>query len=120
MNIVNNGGALATEYLVKEGYSAANFVRRNRLQAALGRVVIPTDWALKSGTAHTVRFAHELSRPMVFLRTPAQPALEWVPREYVPGNGFFTIPTEQNAFLDFVLKKLNSKPNAKTTQLKLL
>jgi len=118
--ILDNGGAIATEYLIKEGYSAANFVRRNRLQAALGSLLIPTEWAVKSGTAHTVRYAHELSRPTAFLRTPAQPDLGWVPREYVPKNGFFTIPTEQDGFVDFVLRNLNSEPKPKTTQLKLL
>lgn len=119
-SILENGGAIATEYLIKEGYSAANFVRRNRLQAALGNLLIPTEWAVKSGTAHTVRFAHELARPTAFLRTPAQPGLDWVPREYVPQNGFFTIPIEQNGFVDFVFRHLNSEPRSTTTQLKLL
>lgn len=118
--ILDNGGAIATEYLIKEGYSAANFVRRNRLQAALGSLLIPTEWAVKSGTAHTVRYAHELSRPIAFLRTPAQPDLSWVPREYVPQNGFFTIPTEQDSFVEFVRRHLNSESWSKTTQLKLL
>ncbi len=118
--ILDNGGAIATEYLIKEGYSAANFVRRNRLQAALGRLLVPTEWAVKSGTAHTVRYAYELSRPIAFLRTPAQPDLDWVPREYVPQNGFFTIPKEQDRFVDFMFHHLNSDPQPKTTQLKLL
>lgn len=118
--ILDNGGAIATEYLIKEGYSAANFVRRNRLQAALSRLLVPTEWAVKSGTAHTVRYAHEISRPIAFLRTPAQQDLNWVPREYVPKNGFFTIPTEQDRFIDFVLGHLNSVPSKKTSQLKLL
>lgn len=118
--ILDNGGAIATEYLIKEGYSAANFVRRNRLQAALSRLLVPTEWAIKSGTAHTVRYAHELSRPIAFLRTPAQQDLDWVPREYVPQNGFFTIPAEQDQFVDFVFKHLNSEPRPRTSQLKLL
>ena len=118
--ILDNGGAIATEYLIKEGYSAANFVRRNRLQAALSKLLIPTEWAVKSGTAHTVRYAHDLLRPIAFLRTPAQPDLDWVPREYVPQNGFFTIPSDQADFVSFVLKHLNSDPKPKTTQLKLL
>lgn len=118
--ILDSGGAIATEYLIKEGYSAANFVRRNRLQAALSKLLIPTEWAVKSGTAHTVRYAHELARPIAFLRTPAQPDLNWVPREYVPQNGFFTIPSDQQSFVDFVFRHLNSDPRPKTTQLKLL
>ncbi|MDO6478622.1 DNA-processing protein DprA [Shimia thalassica] len=118
--ILDNGGAIATEYLIKEGYSAANFVRRNRLQAALSRLLIPTEWAIKSGTAHTVRYAHDLSRPIAFLRTPVQQSLDWVPREYQPNNGFFTIPTEQDDFVEFVFKHLKSERRSKTTQLKLL
>lgn len=118
--ILDSGGAIATEYLIKEGYSAANFVRRNRLQAALGRLLIPTEWAVKSGTAHTVRYAHELLRPIAFLRTPAQRDLGWVPREYAPQNGFFTIPIEQQRFVDFVFTHLNSQPKLENTQLKLL
>lgn len=120
-SILDSGGAIATEYLIKEGYSAANFVRRNRLQAALGSLLIPTEWAVKSGTAHTVRYAKELSRPIAFLRTPTQSNFDWVPREYVPQNGFFTIPTEQDSFVDFVFRHLSSEPRPKkTTQLKLL
>ncbi len=118
--IIDSGGAIATEYLIKEGYSAANFVRRNRLQAALSKLLIPTEWAVKSGTAHTVRYAHDLARPIAFLRTPNQRDLDWVPREYVPHNGFFTIPSDQDSFVDFVFKHLNSDPKPKTTQLKLL
>ncbi len=118
--ILDNGGAIATEYLIKEGYSAANFVRRNRLQAALSRLLIPTEWAAKSGTAHTVRYAHELTRPIAFLRTPAQPNFDWIPREYAPHNGFFTIPTDQNNFVEFVFRNLNADPRPKTPQLKLL
>lgn len=118
--ILASGGAIATEYLLKEGYSAANFVRRNRLQAALSRLLIPTEWATKSGTAHTVRFAHELSRPIAFLRTPAQPSLGWVPREYEANNGFFTLPKQQETFVKFVASYLSREPELKVTQLKLL
>lgn len=118
--ILENGGAVATEYLIKEGYSAANFVRRNRLQAALGNLLIPTEWAIKSGTAHTVRYAHELARPIAFMRTPAQPNFNWVPQEYVPHNGFFTIPSDQDSFVGFVRRHLESNPKPKNSQLKLL
>ena len=58
--ILGAGGAIVSEYLPRASYSAENFVQRNRLQAALGRVLIPVEWARRSGTAHTVRFATEL------------------------------------------------------------
>ena len=118
--IVDHGGAIVTEYLIKDGYSASNFVRRNRLQAALGKLLIPTEWAVKSGTAHTVRFAHELSRPIAFVRTPNQPDFGWIPREYVSANGFFTLPIEQNRFVDFVLRSLAMDTKAKVEQLTLI
>ncbi len=118
--ILSHGGVIATEYLIKEGYSASNFVRRNRLQAALGRILIPTEWAAKSGTAHTVRYAYEIARPIAFLRTPIQASFDWIPREYVSNNGFFTIPRDQGVFLDFIFNSLNSDPKPPTLQLKLL
>jgi DNA processing protein len=68
--IVESGGLLLSEYLPDQGPSAQNFVWRNRLQAALGRVVIPAEWARKSGTAHTVRFARKFKRP-VFSVSPS-------------------------------------------------
>ena len=119
-SIIDGGGAVATEYLLKEGYSAANFVRRNRLQAALGRLLIPTEWAVKSGTAHTVRYAHSLSRPIAFLRTPSQSSLNWVPREYFLNNGFFTIPTDQKDFVSFVSNHLTGDFKNTSLQPKLL
>src|SRR3546814_20043856 len=44
--------------------------QRNRLQAALGRILIPAEWNRRSGTAHTVRFATSLGRPIACLRLP--------------------------------------------------
>jgi len=63
--IVENGGAIASEYLPNEKYNKAYFVRRNRLQAALSDLVIPIEAGEQSGTAHTVRFAIEYRRGLV-------------------------------------------------------
>lgn len=68
--IVNNGGAVITEYLPNQTYSGENFVRRNRLQAALGKALIPVEWNIKSGTAHTVEFAFKYGRPIHNLFLP--------------------------------------------------
>ncbi len=62
--IVERGGALVSEYLPDQGPTSETFVWRNRLQAALSKVVVPAEWSRKSGTAHTVRFARSLSRPV--------------------------------------------------------
>jgi DNA protecting protein DprA len=66
--IIDNSGAIVTEYLPKDNYSRGNFVERNRLQAGLADLVIPVEAQLKSGTAHTVRFAHEYKRQLIGIR----------------------------------------------------
>ena len=63
--IYREGGAIITEYLPRDSYSAKNFVRRNRIQAGLSNVVVPVEWKEKSGTAHTVRYAYEAKRRIV-------------------------------------------------------
>jgi DNA processing protein len=106
--IVRGGGAILTEYLLRESYSAENFVRRNRLQAALGRVLVPVEWAARSGTAHTVRYATTLQRPIAALRLP-----DWPNDRLILNNGaatvgkIFTIPGDESEFREFVRKALS-------------
>jgi DNA protecting protein DprA len=108
--IVEAGGALLTEYLLRDSYSAENFVRRNRLQAALGRILIPVEWASRSGTAHTVRYASLLRRPIAALRLP-----DWTVNRVVLDNGqtvigtVFTIPGQESEFREFVARALKEK-----------
>lgn len=71
--IVEQGGVLISEFLPQDSYSAARFVQRNRLQAALARVVIPVEGALKGGTSHTVRFARRYGRHLIALRRGNSP-----------------------------------------------
>lgn len=66
--LVASGGALVTEYLPNESYSKQSFVQRNRIQAGLSGVVIPVEARRKGGTAHTIRFARELKRPLIGVR----------------------------------------------------
>ncbi|MHC8404336.1 DNA-processing protein DprA [Pseudomonas sp. TMB3-21] len=68
--IIRAGGTVISEYLPNQSYSAENFVRRNRLQAALGDILFPTEWQIKSGTAHTVKFAHKYDKKIVNLHLP--------------------------------------------------
>ncbi|MEB3900535.1 DNA-protecting protein DprA [Pseudomonas putida] len=68
--IVESGGTILTEYLPYQSYSADNFVRRNRLQAALSDFLVPIEWKVKSGTAHTVRFARSYGKKLVAVRLP--------------------------------------------------
>ena len=60
--IVANGGVVVTEYLPDEKYGKANFVQRNRIQAALAAAVCPVEGRAQSGTAHTIRFARAYHR----------------------------------------------------------
>lgn len=110
--ILEHGGALITEYLPRETYSAENFVRRNRLQAALGKVLMPLEWNAKSGTAHTVRFATAMRRPIACLRLP-----DWAPDRIVLSKTcggetarIFTVPGEETGFREFVHGALTGTP----------
>lgn len=99
--ICSRGGAIITEYLPRDSYSSQNFVRRNRIQAGLATVVVPVEWRVKSGTAHTVRFAHETERGIVCVKptdweTDNRPELRHA-REI--GASIFTLPDELEQFV---------------------
>jgi len=113
-DIISNGGAVVTEYLPTDSYSAKNFVRRNRIQAALGKTVIPVQWSIKSGTAHTVKFAFSMKRPLVFVRTPFQENFDWLPPEYRAFGSLFTLPQDQQSFTDTISKQLEFKETQRT------
>jgi DNA processing protein len=118
--ILDGGGAIVTEYLPHETYSAENFVRRNRLQAALGRVLVPIEWATRSGTAHTVRYAASIRRPIAGLRLP-----DW-PKDRVTFSNematmatTFTIPGQEEGFRQFVAHSLRAANPGQPAQLTL-
>lgn len=67
--ILKSGGTLITEYFPDMKPSKESFVSRNRIQAALASTVIPLEWKEKSGTAHTIRFAHEMEKQICFVET---------------------------------------------------
>ncbi len=102
-HILEGGGTIVSEYLPTQSYSADNFVRRNRLQAALGNVLIPTEWAIKSGTAHTVRFASKYNRLILNICLPGQlgqsPEMLYAEQEY--GAYSFELPCEER-LLSFI------------------
>lgn len=120
-HILATGGTIVSEYLPTISYSAENFVQRNRLQAALGRILIPAEWQRRSGTAHTVRFATALRRPIACLRLPDWPsnrvALE--PGLGLPGGEIFTVPREQPRFDMFVRAAISNRLPARPGQLSL-
>ncbi len=116
--ILEGGGALVTEYLLQEKYSKQNFVRRNRLQAALGRILIPVEWKEKSGTAHTVRFATKLKRPVAALAVPSRSPHEVNLTANLGGKNsrLFKIPGEEPAFRTFVTTALRAAAYVRHTQ----
>lgn len=115
--IVDTGGAVITEYLINDSYSGENFVRRNRLQAALSKVLIPIEWSHKSGTAHTVSYAGKLGRPIAGLRLP-----DWsTDRVGFPASctraRIFSIPRDQELFFRFVVDGLRAPIASQQNQL---
>ncbi|MDO8885774.1 DNA-processing protein DprA [Candidatus Oleimmundimicrobium sp.] len=120
-HILATGGTIVSEYLPTTSYSANNFVQRNRLQAALGRILIPAEWQRRSGTAHTVRFATALRRPIACLRLPDWPSnrVAFEPGLGLPGGEIFTVPREQLRFDRFVRAAIGMRLPAQPGQLSL-
>lgn len=107
--ILSTSGAIVSEYLPNDTYSARNFVRRNRIQAALGRLTFPVEWKAKSGTTHTVRYAVEMKRPLVFARTRNQPAHDWIPNELRYNAAYFTLPKDSEDFMSYISYNLETE-----------
>lgn len=68
--ILESGGTILSEYFPDTKPTKDSFVHRNRIQAALADVVIPLEWKIKSGTAHTIKFAHQMNKKIVCVETP--------------------------------------------------
>lgn len=117
--IVGAGGAILTEYLPSESYSAKNFVKRNRLQAALARTVVPVEWSLRSGTAHTVRYATSLHRDLVLIRVPNTTKPDWVHSELTRVGHTFVLPHQESEFAQYVMRSIRSEQQKSSEQLSL-
>lgn len=102
--IESNGGATITEYLPYETYGAQNFVMRNRLQAGLGKCLIPVEWTTRSGTAHTVNFASRMGRCVACLRLPHWPSNTPDLSNYNEKDKMelFNVPGEESSFRAYV------------------
>jgi DNA protecting protein DprA len=102
--ILDAGGTVITEYLLNQSYSAENFVRRNRLQAALCNTLFPVEWKVKSGTAHTVEFAFVYRRKIANLFLPntyeMRPELDFSVKAY--GAVACSVPSMTDLVLKFV------------------
>lgn len=63
--ILEKGGALVSEYPPGATPYKLNFIERNRIASGLGRALLITEAAEKSGTLHTARFALEQGREVL-------------------------------------------------------
>ncbi|MCP9269168.1 DNA-protecting protein DprA [Xenorhabdus sp. XENO-1] len=116
--IINRGGLILTEYLPDQKSSQENFVRRNRIQAALSDILIPVEWNLKSGTSHTVRNAAQLKRTILcpLLRGEAiREEIKYAKSEY----SALILDTPLSGFQD-VINLIKSSSNKQSQQLSLL
>lgn len=103
--MLDAGGCVVSEYFPESGPDRQRFVLRNRIQAALASITIPVEWKLKSGTAHTVRFALEAGRTVIGLRVRGRDTPE---NEHLKRQGMmvFTMPTDTDVFQEFVFTRL--------------
>ena len=65
MQILQQGGALISEYPASSEVYKINFVARNRIAAGLGDALLVTEAAERSGTLHTANFALEQGKPVL-------------------------------------------------------
>lgn len=63
--IVNSGGLLLSAYHPDTYVKKDQYIARNKIIAQLGKLLIIPQCNVKSGTMHTVRFAHQLNKPIV-------------------------------------------------------
>lgn len=118
--ILVSGGTVLSEYLPHQSYSSENFVRRNRLQAALCDVLIPTEWEIKSGTSHTVKYAHKYGKRIINVFLPHtrddRPEIEFSLREY--GALAFEAPFEiKDLIFNISFELMAPAENLKTAEI---
>lgn len=64
-NIINQGGALISEYPPGSTPYKLNFIARNRIVSGLADILLITEAAVNSGTMHTARFALEQGKTVM-------------------------------------------------------
>lgn len=119
--IVRKGGTIITEYLPDQSYSSDNFVRRNRLQAGLCDTLVPVEWKIKSGTAHTVEFAFRYGKKIANVFLPhtydSRPEIKFSEDAY--GAVASEAPQMTSLLLQFI-EEDQVQPTAAQVQLDLL
>ena len=77
--ILEAGGLIVSEQLLKQKASPRTLVARNRLQAALSESVILAECPIKSGSLHTMRFTRDYKKQSLAVEFPKR-------TEYNAGN----------------------------------
>jgi DNA processing protein len=85
--IIDQGGAIVSEYLPSDSYAQARFVQRNRIQAALSQAVCPVAANENSGTTHTFRFAQKYKKIVFGVRQGDAPKERGI-HKLLATNGF--------------------------------
>lgn len=105
--ILQNGGAIITEYFTKEQYSRQRFVQRDRIQAALSNVTIPVEAKLASGTMHTIRFARQYERTVLGVRWAGAEDSELHTYLRETGSQVVDVPQNDDPFLEAIARNYN-------------
>jgi len=110
-SIIKAGGTIVSEYLPNQSYSAENFVRRNRLQAALSDVLVPTEWSIKSGTAHTVKYASKYGKKIINIYLPGTESsrleIPFSAEEY--SASWYEVPKKTEALIQAIKEIIKNK-----------
>lgn len=112
-DIIEAGGTIITEYFPNMKPTKESFVHRNRIQAALARTVIPLQWKKKSGTAHTIRFAFEMAKKIIYVETSicrryfTEHALANSNAQRSYGGDIFVLPNAINILLENLELNIN-------------
>ncbi len=68
--IIGKSGCLISEYPIGNKLSDYQFIERDRLQAALSKVVIVIETGINSGTMHTVKYTRKYNKRLACLEYP--------------------------------------------------
>lgn len=101
--IIENHGALISEYFYGKKSTKSSFVERDRIQSGLSLSVLVIETAEKGGTMHTVKFCTEQEKLLLVFEPPIDPSTN----KYYSGNNQLI----KNKLADFIMKYDNNSLN---------
>lgn len=96
--ILENGGALVSEYAPHKKSTAGSFIARDRIIAALGLATVVIQCGVPSGTLHTVRDALNLGRKVLVI-DQSKKSFHNLGNQYLLGQGVSELTNEQSDWL---------------------